>query len=62
MRGPNFEALRNDPALFRDVRIEAGTVVWGNGDDLCPDVLIWGGPPPPDAEATSIAATLLMQK
>ena len=58
MHGPIFEALRNDPALFRDVRIEAGTVVWGNGAGLCPDVLIWGGPPPGDAEAASVAATM----
>ena len=58
IRGPIFEALRKDAALFRDVRIEAGTVAWGNGADLCPDVLIWGGPPPADAEATPIAATM----
>jgi len=61
MHGPIFEALRNDPALFRDVRIEAGTVVWGNGADLCPDVLIWGGPLPAGADATSIAASMSMQ-
>ncbi len=31
----------NDPALFRQVQVdpEAGTVVWPNGADLCPDVL-----------------------
>ena len=58
MHGPVFEALRKDPALFWDVRIEGGTVVWGNGADLCPDVLIWGGPPPADADATSIAVTM----
>jgi len=46
--GPVFEPIRSDPALFRAVRVEAGTVVWPNGADLCPDVLIWGGPPPQD--------------
>jgi hypothetical protein len=46
--GPVFEPIRSDPALFRAVRVEAGTVVWPNGADLCPDVLIWGGPPPKD--------------
>lgn len=44
--GPVFEKIQNDPALFAQVRVEAGTVVWPNGADLCPDVLIWGGPPP----------------
>jgi hypothetical protein len=58
MHGPNFEALCKDPAFFRDVRVEAGTVVWGYGADLCPDVPIWGDPPPGDAEAASIAATM----
>ncbi|MBN1770348.1 MAG: DUF2442 domain-containing protein [Deltaproteobacteria bacterium] len=35
-----FEALA-DPAFFRRVTIdpEAGTLVWPNGLDLCPDVL-----------------------
>lgn len=44
--GPIFEPIRSDPALFRKVRTEEGTVVWPNGAALCPDVLIWGGPPP----------------
>lgn len=44
--GPVFEPLRNDLDNFRQVTVEAGTVVWTNGADLDPDVLIWGGPPP----------------
>ncbi|MBI3809853.1 MAG: DUF2442 domain-containing protein, partial [Nitrospirae bacterium] len=50
--GPVFEPIRNDPAFFQAVRVEAGTVVWPNGADLCPDVLIWGGPPPQDANSS----------
>ena len=44
--GPVFDPVRGDRALFSQARAEAGTVVWPNGADLCPDVLIWGGPPP----------------
>jgi hypothetical protein len=31
----------NDPDYFRSVRVdpEAGTIVWPNGADICPDVL-----------------------
>jgi len=55
--GPVFELVRSDVTVFRQVRVEAGTLVWPNGADLCPDVLIWGGPPPmrparPEVEAT----------
>ncbi len=46
MSGRIFEELIQDPRRFREVRAEGGTVVWNNGADLCPDVLIWGGPPP----------------
>lgn len=54
--GPIFAPLQRDPALFRNVRVEAGTVVWPNGADLCPDMLIWGGPPPAtEAEEQSLA-------
>jgi uncharacterized protein DUF2442 len=46
LTGPMFEPLRKDALAFRQVTVESGTVVWTNGADLCPDVLIWGGPPP----------------
>ena len=49
MTGPIFEPLRGDAALFGALRVEAGTVIWPNGADLDPDVLIWGGPPPAQA-------------
>ncbi len=39
LRGPIFEPLRNDPQLFRQVRIEGGTVAWPNGADIDPVVL-----------------------
>jgi hypothetical protein len=46
MVGPIFEPLKSNPELFKQVRVEQGTVLWPNGADLCPDRLIWGGPPP----------------
>lgn len=49
--GPVFEPLRADPGLFAKVRVEGGTVVWPNGADLDPDVLIWNGPPPLDTRS-----------
>ena len=49
MVGPIFDPLRSDPGKFREVKVEAGTLVWPNGADLCPDVLIWNGPPPEEA-------------
>ncbi len=48
--GPVFEKIRSDRALFAQVRVEGGTVVWPNGADLCPDILIWGGPPPEEGQ------------
>ena len=56
--GPIFEPIRNDPASFKKVRVEEGTVVWPNGADLCPDVLIWGGPPPQDSTVPPQSLTL----
>jgi hypothetical protein len=48
--GPVFEPIRKEPALFAEVRVEGGTVVWPSGADLCPDVLIWGGAPPEEGQ------------
>lgn len=42
MQGPIFESLRENPALFRDVKIEGGTIAWANGADIDPDVLYYG--------------------
>jgi hypothetical protein len=56
MIGPAFEPLKRDPESFRAVRAEGGTVVWPNGADLCPDVVIWGGAPPEGAENSHSAS------
>lgn len=53
--GSILAPIRDDPSVFAAVRVENGTVVWPNGADLCPDVIIWGGLPP--REATAPAAT-----
>jgi hypothetical protein len=45
LEGRLFGALR-DPVLFRQVRVEGGTLVWPNGADVCPDVLYHEGAPP----------------
>jgi hypothetical protein len=47
--GPVFADIRSTPERFRDFRVEAGTLVWPGGVDLCPDVLIWVGLPPANA-------------
>jgi hypothetical protein len=42
LHGPIFEPIREDPNLFEQVRVEAGTIVWPNGADIDPDVLYYG--------------------
>jgi hypothetical protein len=42
--GPVFEAIRDNPDVLRAAKVAYGAVVWPNGADLCPDVLMWGGP------------------
>ena len=44
--GPVFESIRRDPELFRQVKVERGTLCWPGDIDLCPDTILWGGPPP----------------
>jgi len=41
LRGPIFEPIRNDPATFRSVKVEGGTIAWDNGADIDPDVLYY---------------------
>jgi len=43
LKGPIFEAIRSDPARFRQISVDprAGTVVWSNGADIDPDVLYY---------------------
>ena len=58
LMGPLFETIRKDAVAFRQVTVESGTVVWPNGADLCPDVLIWGGPPPKSSAVPPQSLTL----
>ena len=58
LMGPMFEPIRKDTAAFRQVTVESGTIVWPNGADLCPDVLIWGGTPPKSSALPPQSLTL----
>jgi uncharacterized protein DUF2442 len=42
LRGPVFERVRSDPEYFREVRVDPqlGTIVWPDGADIDPDVLV----------------------
>jgi hypothetical protein len=42
LRGPIFEAIRSNPAVFRAMHVEGGTIAWDNGADIDPDVLYHG--------------------
>jgi hypothetical protein len=56
LTGPVFDEIRSNRAAFEQVKTEAGTVVWPNGADLCPDTLIWGGLPPKEYARPSAAS------
>jgi len=38
LHSPIFEPIRSDPAVFRSVKVEGGTIAWDNGADIDPDV------------------------
>jgi hypothetical protein len=62
LKGELFEPLLGDPEAFAAATVQGGTVVWPNGADLCPDVLIWSGPPPEhDLPFVPIAQRTMMQ-
>ena len=48
LHGPLFEPLAFDESLFRQVRVDYGTLVWPGAIDIAPETLIWDGPAPPD--------------
>lgn len=50
--GSTFEAVADDDALFRQVGVEGGAIVWPNGAVIGPDRLIFG-PPPATASVSS---------
>jgi len=56
LRGPIFQPLRSDPAKFRAMKIEGGTVAWDNGADIDPDVLYYNLKPAWSEEAEAIKA------
>ena len=41
LHGPVFEPIRNEPAVFRSLRVEGGAITWANGADIDPDVLYY---------------------
>ncbi len=41
LNGPIFEPVRNDPAVFRSVKVIGRTIGWDNGADIDPDVLYY---------------------
>lgn len=47
LKGPIFDAIRSDHRMFASVAVDPvlGTVVWPNGADLDPDVLLLGRVP-----------------
>lgn len=49
LTGPVFNDVLKDDTFFCRMRVEGGALVWPNGADLCPDVLIWGGLPPAES-------------
>ena len=42
LKGPIFDAIRNDPAVFRSVHVVDGIIGWDDGADIDPDVLYYG--------------------
>jgi len=59
LNGPVFEPIRGDTAFFQSVRVdqELGTIVWPNGADIDPDVLILGRTPASFETANSGSGT-----
>lgn len=61
LRGPLLGRLAEDDALFRNVAVDYGTLVWPGKIDIAPETLIWDGPAPRDESARRPAAFLRPQ-
>jgi hypothetical protein len=57
--GPIFAPVRDDPAFFRVVGVEGGTIAWPNGADVDPDVLYYDLGPNASEEAWRAARARL---
>jgi hypothetical protein len=58
LQGPLLGRLADDDALFSQVRVEYGTLVWPGELGIAPETLIWDGPTPLDEQARRPAAVL----
>ena len=56
LHGPIFEPMRNNPAKFRAMKIQGGTIAWDNGADIDPDVLYYDLTPAWMEEAEAVVA------
>ena len=56
LQGPIFEPMRNNPARFRAMKIQGGTIAWDNGADIDPDVLYYDLTPAWMEEAEAVLA------
>ena len=56
LHGPIFEPVRSNPAQFRAMKIEGGTIAWDNGADIDPDVLYYDLKPAWMEEAAAVLA------
>lgn len=61
LRGPLLGRLAEDDALFRNVAVDYGTLVWPGEIDIAPETLIWDGPAPRDESSRRPAAFLRPQ-
>lgn len=54
LRGPIFAPILGDPAFFRSMKAEEGTITWPNGADIDPDVLYYNLTPAWDTQEEPI--------